>query len=141
MRKRQRVPSHRVSSTSMVREGLKARAKPRKGLMQYRSQGRPAPRFLAMAQARQLKDLRDGSPALFAPDRQEADRVRPALSRREVEILGLVAVGLASREIADRLFISVATVNNHRQRILEKMQVRNSAEAVRYASELGILQN
>jgi DNA-binding CsgD family transcriptional regulator len=61
------------------------------------------------------------------------------LTKREIEVLGLVAVGLASREIADRLYISAATVNNHRQRILEKMGVRNSSEAVSYASRLGIL--
>ena len=54
-------------------------------------------------------------------------------------VRGLVAVGLASREIADRLSISVATVNNHRQHILEKTGARNSAEAVRYASGLGLL--
>ena len=54
-------------------------------------------------------------------------------------MLGLVAVGLASREIADRLYISAATVNNHRQRILEKTGARNSSEAVRYATRLGIL--
>jgi len=53
--------------------------------------------------------------------------------------LGLVASGLASKEIADSLFISVATVNNHRQRILEKLGTRSSAEAVRYAAALGLV--
>jgi DNA-binding CsgD family transcriptional regulator len=54
-------------------------------------------------------------------------------------MLGLVAVGPASREIADRLYISTATVNNHHQRILSKTGARNSTEAVRYAARLGIL--
>jgi DNA-binding CsgD family transcriptional regulator len=88
---------------------------------------------------RHLRNLRDGKYYLFIPEGETGTRDRPELSRREIEVLGLVAVGLASREIADRLFISVATVNNHRQRILEKMRVRNSSEAVRYALELGIL--
>jgi DNA-binding CsgD family transcriptional regulator len=46
---------------------------------------------------------------------------------------------MASREIADRLGISVATVNNHRQHVLEKTGTRSSAAAVRLATELGIL--
>jgi DNA-binding NarL/FixJ family response regulator len=44
-----------------------------------------------------------------------------------------------SKEIADRLFISVNTVNTHRQRILEKLGAESSIEAIRYAKEKGIL--
>jgi len=50
-----------------------------------------------------------------------------------------VAEGLPSREIAERLFISVATVNNHRRRILEKLDTRSSAEAVRWAAARGLV--
>jgi DNA-binding CsgD family transcriptional regulator len=99
---------------------------------------------------RSLRNLRDGKGYLFAPEEPgqpgspEAGRDAPAqrgaeLTRREIEVLGLVAVGLASREIADRLYISTATVNNHRQSILSKTGARNSSEAVRYAARLGIL--
>jgi DNA-binding CsgD family transcriptional regulator len=88
---------------------------------------------------RQLKHLRNGKLFLFAPDDEPAGEARPRLTKREIEVLGLVAVGMASREIADRLSISVATVNNHRQHILEKTGARNSAEAVRYAARLGLL--
>lgn len=62
------------------------------------------------------------------------------LSSREQEVLGLVRSGLISKEIADRLSISVHTVNKHRQRILEKLNAGNSMEAVRYASNLGLLE-
>ena len=86
---------------------------------------------------RSLRNLRNGKSYLFVPVEPEGGG--PGLTKREIEVLGLVAVGLASREIADRLYISAATVNNHRQRILEKMGVRNSSEAVSYASRLGIL--
>jgi DNA-binding CsgD family transcriptional regulator len=101
---------------------------------------------------RSLRNLRDGRSWLFASgprqdsglqaaDSRDPDRPRPLeLTRRELEVLGLVAVGLASRQIADQLYISTATVNNHRQRILEKTGARNSSEAVRYALRLGILQ-
>ena len=89
---------------------------------------------------RSLRNLRNGKSYLFVPEEQEGfDDGRPELTKREIEVLGLVAVGLASREIADQLYISTATVNNHRQRILEKTGARNSTEAVRYAAKLGIL--
>ena len=62
----------------------------------------------------------------------------PKLSSREIEILGLVSKGLISKQIADKLFISVNTVNTHRQRIIEKLNVSNTAEAIQYASRLGL---
>ncbi|MDR1880928.1 MAG: LuxR C-terminal-related transcriptional regulator, partial [Tannerellaceae bacterium] len=43
------------------------------------------------------------------------------------------------KEISNQLCISVHTVNTHRQRILEKLDVDNSLEAVKYASALGLL--
>ena len=88
---------------------------------------------------RSLRNMRNGKEYLFVPEDEGTAGPRPGLSKREIEVLGLVAVGMASRQIADRLYISVATVNNHRQRILSKMRARNSSEAVRYASRLGIL--
>ena len=64
---------------------------------------------------------------------------QPQLSIREKEVLKLVARGFASKQIADQLFISVNTVNTHRQRIIEKLNVSNTAEAIHYASEVGWL--
>ncbi|HET6556518.1 MAG TPA: LuxR C-terminal-related transcriptional regulator [Prolixibacteraceae bacterium] len=61
------------------------------------------------------------------------------LSFREQEILHLLAKGLISKQIADKLFISVNTVNTHRQRIIEKLSVSNTAEAVQYAGRLGLI--
>ena len=61
------------------------------------------------------------------------------LSRREQEILKLVKEGLPSKEIAEKLYISIHTVNTHRQRILEKLNVGNSFEAIQYAMNLGLL--
>ncbi|HOP06706.1 MAG TPA: response regulator transcription factor [candidate division Zixibacteria bacterium] len=60
------------------------------------------------------------------------------LTMREKEILHLVSKGLVSREIADLLYISVNTVNTHRQRILKKLDVSNTAEAIRYALDIGL---
>lgn len=61
------------------------------------------------------------------------------LSPREKEILQMVKNGLLSKEISEQLTISVHTVNTHRQRILEKLNVANSIEAIQYASRLGLL--
>lgn len=61
------------------------------------------------------------------------------LTMREKEILELISKGLISKQIADKLYISVNTVNTHRQRIIEKLDVSNTFEAVRFAGDLGIL--
>jgi DNA-binding NarL/FixJ family response regulator len=61
------------------------------------------------------------------------------LSRREIEVPGLVSKGFASKEIADKLFLSVNTINNHRQDILEKVKASNTSEAVKYARNLDLL--
>lgn len=61
------------------------------------------------------------------------------LSEREKEILLLIQKGYASKTIADTLFISVHTVNTHRQKILSKLNVSNSHEAIQYALSQGML--
>jgi DNA-binding NarL/FixJ family response regulator len=57
----------------------------------------------------------------------------PILTEREEEILQLVADGLSNKHIAARLCISISTVKNHVHNILEKLNVRNRAEAINYA--------
>lgn len=64
---------------------------------------------------------------------------KPILSNREIEILRLIEQGYLSKEISDRLSISINTVSKHRQHILEKLKVNSSIEAIKYASALGIL--
>lgn len=61
------------------------------------------------------------------------------LTGREKQILGMIAEGRMSKDIADALSISVNTVSRHRQEILKKLQVRNSIEACRIASELEMI--
>ncbi|QQP98044.1 response regulator [Lysobacter enzymogenes] len=61
------------------------------------------------------------------------------LTAREREVFHLIADGLTTKEIARRLGISVKTAENHRARVLDKLDVRNSAELVRYASRKGLV--
>ncbi|MBQ1623764.1 MAG: helix-turn-helix transcriptional regulator [Bacteroidales bacterium] len=61
------------------------------------------------------------------------------LSPREIEIIRLSAEGLKAAEIAQRTFLSVHTVNTHRQHIYAKMGVKNVADMLRKAGELGII--
>jgi len=78
------------------------------------------------------------------PSTQQAERVQGAatvrLSRREREILQLVAEGRASKEIAYSMNISVRTVGFHREKIKKKLGLRTTAELTRYAIELGLVQ-
>lgn len=62
----------------------------------------------------------------------------PVLTPRENEILKLVAKGYTYREIAEQLFISVKTVQNHVQNILSKLQLRRRYELMRYAIQRGL---
>jgi DNA-binding NarL/FixJ family response regulator len=62
----------------------------------------------------------------------------PGLSPRENEVLKLVAKGYTYREIAEKLFISVKTVQNHVQNILTKLHLRKRYELIRYAIQRGL---
>ena len=61
------------------------------------------------------------------------------LSKRELEVLALVAEGYTNVEIADKLFTSKRTIETHRQNILEKTQAKNTASLIKYAVENGII--
>lgn len=61
------------------------------------------------------------------------------LSEREREILMLVRQGMQSKEISNKLFLSIHTVNKHRQNIMQKMNTNNVLEAIEYARRLGLL--
>ena len=55
------------------------------------------------------------------------------LTKREMQVLTLVAQGKSNKEVAEELFISTKTVDSHKTNILEKLGLRNTAELVRYA--------
>jgi DNA-binding NarL/FixJ family response regulator len=67
-----------------------------------------------------------------------SDPDAPQLTERETEVLRLVAKGLSYKQIAERLFLSHRTVQNHVQNTLRKLQLHNRVQLVRYAIEQGL---
>ncbi|ANF53057.1 LuxR family transcriptional regulator [Chryseobacterium glaciei] len=66
---------------------------------------------------------------------QKRLQIKDPLTRREMEILKLICDGLSSKDICEKLFISINTVETHRKRILLKLNVKNSVGVVKYALE------
>jgi DNA-binding NarL/FixJ family response regulator len=66
------------------------------------------------------------------------DRARN-ISKREVEVLKLIASGLTNTEIANALFNSKRTIESHRRNLIEKTGTRNTAELIRYAIKNGLI--
>lgn len=62
------------------------------------------------------------------------------LTDREVEILRLIASGFTNKQIAEKLFISIKTVETHRTKIMQKLDLHMTADLVRYAIKTGILE-
>jgi DNA-binding NarL/FixJ family response regulator len=79
----------------------------------------------------EYRRLSEAPPATAGPD-------LPRLTERETEVLRLVAKGLSSRQIAERLVISHRTVQNHVQNTLTKLQLHNRVELTRYAIDQGL---
>ncbi|MFJ5829432.1 response regulator [Streptomyces sp. NPDC093089] len=77
-------------------------------------------------------------------DQQPQQAARPGtdatnlLTGREIEVLGLVAQGLANEEIAEHLRVSDSTVKTHLHRLMAKLNLRSRAQAVVFAYEMGI---
>jgi len=61
------------------------------------------------------------------------------ITRRELEILELIANGLSNREIAEKLFVSENTVKTHSSRLFDKLSARRRTQAVQMGKELGLI--
>lgn len=74
---------------------------------------------------------------MFSPSALSTPSVH--LTQRETEILRLIQKGSQSKEIANKLHISIHTVHIHRQNLLRKLGVQHSIEAINAGIELGLL--
>jgi DNA-binding NarL/FixJ family response regulator len=78
----------------------------------------------------------------YKGEKEGVKRQRPitqGLTKRESEVLELVAEGKSNQEVADSLFISTKTVETHKTNILEKLGLKNTAELVKYAIKHNII--
>ncbi|APA00616.1 MULTISPECIES: response regulator [Flavobacterium] len=61
------------------------------------------------------------------------------LSNKETEVLGLIAKGLTTKEIATKLFVSSRTIETHRANVLKKLEVKNTAELIKKATKMNLV--
>lgn len=73
----------------------------------------------------------------FTMNETELNRLN--LSKRELEVLQLMAQGLSNQEIADQLFVSLSTVKTHANNLFDKMGVERRTQAINQAKQLGII--
>jgi LuxR family maltose regulon positive regulatory protein len=145
---------NRVQAIAALERALKS-AEPEGFIRLFVDEGPPMAQLLSEAAARGIMpDYVARLLAAFPGAAQDAARTTtppaavtrsgPAsliepLSRRELEILALIAQGLSNREIGERLFLALDTVKGHNRRIFEKLQVQSRTEAIARARELGLL--
>jgi DNA-binding NarL/FixJ family response regulator len=82
-----------------------------------------------------LAEIRDGAATHRAPP---VSQVAAVITRRELEVLQLVADGLSNKEIGARLWITEGTVKNHVHNALEKLQLENRIQAAAYIVRQGL---
>ncbi|MCC6241854.1 MAG: response regulator transcription factor [Gemmatimonadaceae bacterium] len=79
------------------------------------------------------------SPPLAADVSRDRAPDAPRITKREQEILELMAAGLSNKEIADRLFVSENTVKTHSSRLFEKLNVKRRTQAIQVGQQVGLL--
>ena len=71
-------------------------------------------------------------------EKQRADSL-PVLTKREKEVLQLIAEGLTNPQIAEKLFVSQSTIDSHRKSLMQKLQVKNITNLLKLSLENGLV--
>jgi len=83
------------------------------------------------------KEVYVAPPADFVLNEQAVNKL--GISKRELEVLQLIAEGLSNQEIAGRLFVSLHTIKTHSSNLFEKMEVKRRTQAIEKAKRLNII--
>jgi DNA-binding CsgD family transcriptional regulator len=95
---------------------------------------------LKLTRKKEVVIVKEVPVALAEPFVLNESRVRDlGITKRELEILELIAQGLSNREIAEKLFVSENTVKTHSSRLLDKLSAKRRTQAVQIAKELGLI--
>jgi|CZLA01.1.fsa_nt_gi NarL family two-component system response regulator LiaR len=78
-----------------------------------------------------------GEPFVFVPDERKREDL--GITRREFEVLELIAQGMSNREIAGELYVSENTVKTHSSRVFDKLGAKRRTQAVQLGKEFGLL--
>jgi DNA-binding NarL/FixJ family response regulator len=73
--------------------------------------------------------------------KEDEKKEQSLVTKREKEIIALIAEGLTYKKIAEKLYISQFTVINHRQNIMQKLKLNSNAELIRFAIENGLVKS
>lgn len=71
--------------------------------------------------------------------KRKGNKLNPRITQREKEVLDLIIAEYSNQEIAERLFISLRTVETHRYNLLQKLDVKNTAGLLRAAHQMGLV--
>jgi DNA-binding CsgD family transcriptional regulator len=94
-------------------------------------------KLTSMRQRTAVKEVSVQAGEPFVPD--ERKRADLGITRRELEVLGLIAQGMSNREIAGKLYVSENTVKTHSSRVLDKLGAKRRTQAVQFGKEFGLL--
>jgi pimeloyl-ACP methyl ester carboxylesterase/DNA-binding CsgD family transcriptional regulator len=86
----------------------------------------------------EVRSFLEISTGVFEPLEEHIESIFPELTRREYEILDLIALGLSNGDIAERLFVTPKTIRNHITHIYRKLNVHKRAQAIVLAREAGL---
>jgi DNA-binding CsgD family transcriptional regulator len=84
-----------------------------------------------------VKEVAVPAPAAFVQNVERLDAL--GITRRELQILELMADGLSNREIAERIFVSENTVKTHSSHLFDKLSARRRTQAVQIGKQLGLI--